>query len=47
MTFDDLWPSDMWAVNLQDPVISHGKDAIKSSQICGKEVPRGYWVRKK
>ncbi|XP_043696406.1 sulfhydryl oxidase 2 isoform X3 [Telopea speciosissima] len=43
VNFDDLWPSNLWSVTQQEAVISHGKDALKSFRICGKDVPRGYW----
>ncbi|KAL6010945.1 Sulfhydryl oxidase 1 [Asimina triloba] len=46
VNFDYLWPSDLWSVGTQEAVISHEKDALKSLRICGKEVPRGYWLVK-
>lgn len=46
MNFHDLWPSNLLSVTKQEDAISQGKDAPKSFRICGKEVPRGYWVRK-
>ncbi|KAJ4959754.1 hypothetical protein NE237_019664 [Protea cynaroides] len=44
VNFGDLWPSNLWSVTKQEAVISHGKDALKSFRICGKAVPRGYWI---
>ncbi|KAJ4974016.1 hypothetical protein NE237_007190 [Protea cynaroides] len=41
---DDLWPSDLWSVTKQEAAISQGKDALQSFRICGKDVPRGYWI---
>lgn len=42
MNFDDLCPSDMWLTGKQED--SNGKGALRNFQICGKDVPRGYWV---
>ncbi|KAF8390025.1 hypothetical protein HHK36_024546 [Tetracentron sinense] len=44
VNFDDLWSSDLWSTNTRDTVIGHEKSALGGFQICGKEVPRGYWV---
>lgn len=39
VNFDELNPADM----NQEEVASE-KGAVKNFQICGKDVPRGYWV---
>ncbi|OVA14526.1 Erv1/Alr [Macleaya cordata] len=44
VNFDEFWPSDLWASNKQEAIVSRGKDAIQSLRICGKEAPRGYWI---
>ncbi|XP_010254441.1 PREDICTED: sulfhydryl oxidase 2-like isoform X2 [Nelumbo nucifera] len=44
LNFDDLWPSDLWPVNIEKNATYHGNDAFKGFQICGKEIPRGYWI---
>ncbi|KAI3910468.1 hypothetical protein MKX01_034862 [Papaver californicum] len=44
VNFDELWPSDLSSSNKQQPNVSHGMDAVKGLQVCGKEVPRGYWI---
>ncbi|PIA33484.1 hypothetical protein AQUCO_04100130v1 [Aquilegia coerulea] len=44
VNFDDLWPSDIWHNNVQETAVSQGNIALKDFRICGKEVPRGYWI---
>ncbi|XP_059655427.1 sulfhydryl oxidase 2-like isoform X2 [Cornus florida] len=44
VNFDDLWPSDMLITNKQEIVTGEGKGALKNFQICGNDVPRGYWM---
>ncbi|XP_010243772.1 PREDICTED: sulfhydryl oxidase 2-like isoform X2 [Nelumbo nucifera] len=44
MNFDDLWPSDLWSPYSENSAISHENNSLKSFHICGKEVPRGYWI---
>ncbi|KAK9115409.1 hypothetical protein Syun_022206 [Stephania yunnanensis] len=44
VNFDDLWPSDRLSVNAQEANVSDGKNALNNFHICGKEVPRGYWI---
>ncbi|XP_065881943.1 sulfhydryl oxidase 2 isoform X1 [Euphorbia lathyris] len=39
VNFDDLYPPDG-----KQEVVSNGKSALGNFQICGKEVPRGYWL---
>ncbi|KAK9276798.1 hypothetical protein L1049_006334 [Liquidambar formosana] len=43
VNFDDLCPSDMWSANKQE-IVGNGKGVLRNFQICGKEVPRGYWM---
>ncbi|KAH8496078.1 hypothetical protein H0E87_019026 [Populus deltoides] len=43
VNFDDLCPPDMWSPDKQE-VVSDGKGMLGNFQICGKEVPRGYWM---
>jgi len=43
VNFDDLCPPDMWSPDKQEAV-SDDKGMLGNFQICGKEVPRGYWV---
>ncbi|KAL3578411.1 hypothetical protein D5086_019915 [Populus alba] len=43
VNFDDLCPPDMWSPDKQE-VVSNGKGMLGNFQICGKEVPRGYWM---
>jgi hypothetical protein len=42
VNFDDLCPLDMWSTEKQED--GDGKGALQNFQICGKDVPRGYWV---
>ncbi|TXG57255.1 hypothetical protein EZV62_018568 [Acer yangbiense] len=44
VNFDDLSPSHMQSPDKQEVVISNAKGALGNFQICGKEVPRGYWM---
>ncbi|KAJ6431762.1 hypothetical protein OIU84_019107 [Salix udensis] len=43
VNFDDLCPPDMWSPDKQE-VLSNGKGMLGNFQVCGKEVPRGYWM---
>lgn len=43
VNFDDLCPSDMLLGESQECVVGSGNED-SNFQICGKEVPRGYWV---
>ncbi|KAB5538115.1 hypothetical protein DKX38_015648 [Salix brachista] len=45
VNFDDLCPPDMWSPDKQE-VLSNGKGKgmLGNFQVCGKEVPRGYWM---
>ena len=42
VSFDDVYPLDLWSANTHED--QDGKGAWGSIQICGKDVPRGYWV---
>ncbi|XP_058096711.1 sulfhydryl oxidase 2-like [Magnolia sinica] len=42
--FDDLWPLDPGSGSAQEAVNSHEREALKNFRICGKQVPRGYWI---
>ncbi|KAG5532286.1 hypothetical protein RHGRI_026799 [Rhododendron griersonianum] len=44
VNFDELYPSDMLADKKQETIIANGKGTLGNFQICGKEVPRGYWM---
>ncbi|KAJ9163278.1 hypothetical protein P3X46_022962 [Hevea brasiliensis] len=39
VNFDDLCPLDE-----KQEIVSNGKSVLGNFQICGKEVPRGYWM---
>lgn len=44
VNFDDMYPSEIWSTN-NTQSISDGKEkGLQNMQICGKEVPRGYWM---
>lgn len=40
VSFDELYPTDLWPADKQEDDMV----ALRGSQICGKGVPRGYWV---
>lgn len=40
VSFADLYPTDFWSSHKQED----DKSSVKNFQICGKEVPRGYWM---
>ncbi|XP_062111042.1 sulfhydryl oxidase 2 isoform X1 [Humulus lupulus] len=42
VNFDDLFPSDLLLADKQEE--NDGKSPLSSFQICGKDVPRGYWM---
>lgn len=44
VNFDDLYPSEALSVDKSEKVESDQKGSFGNIQICGKEVPRGYWV---
>ncbi|XP_016472923.1 sulfhydryl oxidase 2 isoform X3 [Nicotiana tabacum] len=44
VNFDDLCPSSTMLVNNEEAESCSKKGAIGNYQICGKEVPRGYWM---
>ncbi|XP_011022966.1 PREDICTED: sulfhydryl oxidase 2-like isoform X2 [Populus euphratica] len=43
VNFDELCPPDMWSPAKQEAV-NDDKGMLGNFQICGKEVPRGYWM---
>ncbi|KAJ0985733.1 hypothetical protein J5N97_004089 [Dioscorea zingiberensis] len=43
VNFDDLWPSDL-SISSHAISISKERESLKGFWICGKEVPRGYWI---
>ncbi|XP_060183822.1 sulfhydryl oxidase 2-like isoform X1 [Lycium barbarum] len=42
--FDNLCPSDILSANNEETDSCSKKGALGNYQICGKEVPRGYWM---
>ncbi|XP_024990142.1 sulfhydryl oxidase 2-like isoform X2 [Cynara cardunculus var. scolymus] len=44
VNFDDLYPSNISSVNKEELNNSTGLGALRTFQICGKQVPRGYWM---
>ncbi|RDX85127.1 Sulfhydryl oxidase 2, partial [Mucuna pruriens] len=40
VSFDDLYPTDFWSTNKQEV----DKISVRNLKICGKDVPRGYWM---
>ncbi|KAE8732067.1 Sulfhydryl oxidase 1 [Hibiscus syriacus] len=44
VNFDELCPLDMWSSDKVDAVANNLKEVLHDFQICGKEVPRGYWM---
>jgi len=44
VNFDELWPSYPWSADTKQAGKLPGKDAFQNLHICGKEVPRGYWI---
>lgn len=44
INFDDLWPSNPFLASSEEVIRLQEGDAAKNYWICGKEVPRGYWV---
>ncbi|KAF5745215.1 sulfhydryl oxidase 2 isoform X2 [Tripterygium wilfordii] len=44
VNFDDLYPSAVQSISKPDVVMGNGDGALRNFQICGKEVPRGYWM---
>ncbi|KAL5726634.1 thiol oxidase [Ranunculus cassubicifolius] len=43
VNFDDLWPSDRFSTSSKEAAVYQG-NALSGFQICGKDVPRGYWI---
>lgn len=44
VNFDNFWPSDLLSMSSQETNLLEDGDAPTNYQICGKEIPRGYWV---
>ncbi|XP_016685674.2 sulfhydryl oxidase 2 isoform X1 [Gossypium hirsutum] len=44
VNFDEFCPLDMWSSDKHDVPTSNLKEVLHDFQICGKEVPRGYWM---
>nr|GEU35510.1 sulfhydryl oxidase 2-like isoform X2 [Tanacetum cinerariifolium] len=44
VNFDDLYPSNKWLANKHEHENGTGHGALGKFEICGKEVPRGYWM---
>ncbi|GJY43123.1 sulfhydryl oxidase 2-like protein isoform X2, partial [Tanacetum coccineum] len=44
VNFDDLYPSHMLSLNKDEMANSTGLGALHTFQICGKQLPRGYWM---
>ncbi|URD74187.1 Erv1 / Alr family [Musa troglodytarum] len=44
LNFDDLWPSGPLSISSEEAPILQEQDILKSYSICGKEVPRHYWI---
>ncbi|GMH15184.1 hypothetical protein Nepgr_017025 [Nepenthes gracilis] len=44
VNFDDLCPSGMLIDNTDKTLATNEMAALGNFQICGKEVPRGYWI---
>ncbi|ONI31600.1 hypothetical protein PRUPE_1G321800 [Prunus persica] len=42
VNFDDLCPLDMWSADRQED--QDAQAALGNFQICGRDVPRGYWM---
>lgn len=42
MNFNEMFPSDLLSTSEQED--NSGKGTRGNFQICGKDVPRGYWV---
>nr|GEU47599.1 sulfhydryl oxidase 2-like isoform X2 [Tanacetum cinerariifolium] len=44
VNFDDMYPSNMLLLNKDEMADSTGLGALHTFQICGKQLPRGYWM---
>ncbi|GAB4828799.1 Sulfhydryl oxidase 1, variant 2 [Ancistrocladus abbreviatus] len=44
VNFDDMCPSEILIENKEKILACNGVSALANAQICGKEVPRGYWM---
>ncbi|XP_020592949.1 sulfhydryl oxidase 1-like isoform X2 [Phalaenopsis equestris] len=43
VNFDEMWPLD-YSISPQNASRSYPRDVNKTFPICGKDVPRGYWI---
>ncbi|XP_021727126.1 sulfhydryl oxidase 2-like isoform X1 [Chenopodium quinoa] len=44
VNFDDLYPPEIMADNKENGISENATKILGSFQICGKDVPRGYWM---
>ncbi|GMJ13307.1 quiescin-sulfhydryl oxidase 2 [Hibiscus trionum] len=44
VNFDDLCPLDIWSSDRHDVDTSNMIGVLRNFHICGKDVPRGYWM---
>lgn len=44
VNFDDLYPPEIMSDNKEKGISENATNILGSFQICGKHVPRGYWV---
>ncbi|XP_042377659.1 sulfhydryl oxidase 1-like [Zingiber officinale] len=44
VNFNNLWPSDLLSMSSQETNLLEDGDTSTNYQICGKEIPRGYWI---
>ncbi|KAL2938381.1 Sulfhydryl oxidase 2 [Bienertia sinuspersici] len=44
VNFDELYPSEIGAENKENSLSENATTILESFNICGKDVPRGYWV---
>ncbi|CAI9096068.1 OLC1v1032137C1 [Oldenlandia corymbosa var. corymbosa] len=44
VNFDDFYPSETLSNSKEQPIVSGKESVLHDIHICGKEVPRGYWM---
>ncbi|OWM70339.1 hypothetical protein CDL15_Pgr004476 [Punica granatum] len=44
VNFDDIYPSEILSIDKPETAENNQKGSFGNIQICGKEVPRGYWM---
>lgn len=44
VNFDDLYPPEIGAANKENGISENATNILGSFKICGKDVPRGYWM---